>query len=113
MINRLRMPGRHKYGARRTFVPELNLHFASAAEAKRARELVILQQRGDISGLQFQPRYPIVVAGRPICTYVGDFAYLERGALVVEDVKGWATREYQIKKKLMLACHGIAVREVK
>ena len=33
-------------------------------------------------------------------------------ALVVEDAKGMRTKEYIIKRKLMLYVHGIAITEV-
>ncbi|KDD41088.1 PF06356 domain protein [Bordetella bronchiseptica OSU095] len=45
-------------------------------------------------------------------TYVGDFSYIEDGRRVVEDAKGMRTRDYIIKRKLMLEKHGITVREV-
>ena len=34
-----------------------------------------------------------------------------RAFSVVEDAKGMRTREYQIKRKLMKAIHGIEIRE--
>lgn len=47
------------------------------------------------------------------CEYVADFVYRDRqGRLVVEDVKGVRTKEYIIKKKLMLWVYGIEVKEV-
>lgn len=45
--------------------------------------------------------------------YVADFVYKdENGEEVVEDVKGMRTKEYIIKRKLMLWQYGIQVREV-
>jgi very-short-patch-repair endonuclease len=49
--------------------------------------------------------------------YSADFAYTDRrtGQLVVEDVKGGEatkTQAYQLRKKLLLACHGLQVTEV-
>ena len=47
-----------------------------------------------------------------IAKYVADFTYEDKhGNLVVEDVKGRATATYRLKKKLMLACHGIEIVE--
>lgn len=47
-----------------------------------------------------------------ICTYKADFVYKDQhGNEVVEDVKGYRERIYLIKKKLMLACHGIEIVE--
>lgn len=45
--------------------------------------------------------------------YVADFVYFdEQGQLVVEDAKGMRTREYILKRKLMLWVYGIRVKEV-
>ena len=52
---------------------------------------------------------------RKVC-YVADFVYTdaETGELIVEDTKSEATKtkDFVIKRKLMLAIHGIRVREV-
>jgi len=45
------------------------------------------------------------------CTYVADFSYTENGRRVVEDTKGMKTRDYIIKRKLMLYVHGIRIKE--
>ena len=45
-------------------------------------------------------------------TYAADFVYTEDGQTVVEDAKGVRTKEYIIKRKLMLYIHGIQVKEV-
>jgi hypothetical protein len=44
--------------------------------------------------------------------YVADFVYTENGKRVVEDTKGFRTKDYIIKRKLMLWVHGIKIREV-
>ena len=46
------------------------------------------------------------------CTYVADFVYKEGGKTVVEDTKGFRTKDYIIKRKLMLQVHGIRIKEV-
>lgn len=86
--------------------------FDSLAEARRWQELVILHDAGAISGLQRQVKYEIKVNGRHICFYVADFVYNENGKAVVEDVKGVRTPVYQLKKKLLRATLGIAIKEV-
>jgi hypothetical protein len=43
---------------------------------------------------------------------VADFSYIEDGRKVVEDVKGFKTREYKRKKKMMLAVHNIQIIEI-
>lgn len=48
------------------------------------------------------------------CRYIADFVYTdnETGQTVVEDTKGVRTKEYIIKRKLMLFVHGIRIREI-
>lgn len=46
------------------------------------------------------------------CSYKADFVYTEGGETVVEDVKGYRTKEYIIKRKLMLHVYGIRIREI-
>lgn len=48
------------------------------------------------------------------CFYVADFVYVDNatGETVVEDVKGVRTKDYIIKRKLMLWVHGIRIKEV-
>ena len=50
---------------------------------------------------------------RAVC-YVADFVYTDNdtGETVVEDVKGVRTKEYVIKRKLLLWRYGIRIREV-
>lgn len=89
--------------------------FDSKAEATRYAALKIMQRAGMIADLRLQPSYPLVVNGVKVAEYRADFAYLDAsGALVVEDVKSQPTRTavYMLKKKLMLACHGVTIREV-
>ena len=72
-----------------------------------------MQKSGIISNLELQKRFKFVVNGVAICSYVADFCYLDAsGRECVEDVKGFKTREYVIKSKLMIACFGIRVTEV-
>ena len=46
------------------------------------------------------------------CVYIADFTYVENGEKIVEDTKGFKTKDYIIKRKLMLYTHGIKIREV-
>jgi len=112
MANRSFARGRSKFGNVRTVVD--GKAFASKKEARRYAELKLLEQARDIQYLRTQLRYPLKVNGVLIATYVADFVYVDtaRGnAQVVEDAKGFRTREYQIKKKLMRAIHGIEIKE--
>lgn len=44
--------------------------------------------------------------------YIADFVYQENGQKVVEDTKGFKTKDYILKRKLMLWVHNIRIREV-
>ena len=99
--------------------------FDSRKEARRYQELLILQQAGEIRGLECQVPFPLIPAQKykdPVTgrwktergtKYVADFVYTTRdGERVVEDVKGVRTKEYIIKRKLMLWLDGIHIVEV-
>jgi hypothetical protein len=108
-------PSYSKYRAIRTEVDGIS--FASKREAKRYSELKMLERAKVIKDLQLQVRYPLEVNGVKITTYIGDFSYLENDKFIVEDAKGFyrtkdpITRLYDVKKRLMLALHGIEIRE--
>lgn len=90
------------------------LTFDSKAEAARYGHLKLRQRIGEIDNLELQVRFPLVVNGSKVTTYVADFRYREvaTGAVIVEDVKGVRTPVYKLKKKLMKAVHGIDVIEI-
>lgn len=108
------MTHRNKFGAERTN------GYDSKREAKRAWELQLLEREGMISDLKYQVEFELVPAQRgddgkvieKSVAYRADFTYLENGALVVEDSKGARTKDYIIKRKLLLFRHGLRIREV-
>lgn len=102
---------------------ELNGHtFASGREKRRYQQLLVLERAGKIKNLELQPKYEIIPKqiksdgkAERAAVYTADFRYIEEGMLVVEDVKSKATAklaDYVLRRKLMLAVHGIEVREV-
>lgn len=107
--------GRHaKFNANPTTCRQGRRHH-SALEAARCDELHLLQEGGLIRDLEDQPKYDLKVNDVHICHYIADFAYVdvETAERRVEDVKGFATAEYRLKKALMLAVHGIEIQEVR
>lgn len=95
--------------------------FDSKKEANRYKELRLLEKAGGIKDLRTQVKFKLIPAqrdeatGKVIereCSYKADFVYEEDGKTVVEDVKGFRTKEYVIKRKLMLWRYGIKIREV-
>jgi hypothetical protein len=99
-----------KYKARK--VTAFGRTFHSKKEAKRYGALLILQKDGTVGPIECQPRFRLEVNGVHIADYVADFRYrdLQTGEVIVEDVKGYETPEFKLKKRLMLACHGVEVR---
>ena len=98
-----------KYNARKTEVD--GYIFDSKKESNRYCELRLLEKADEITELELQPKFPLVVNGEKIATYIADFRYNDHGKVVVEDTKGFRTREYRIKKKLVHALYGIEIVE--
>lgn len=71
---------------------------------------LIPNQYGDC-GNDFKGK-PVRVLMERSCSYVADFVYECDGETVVEDTKGFRTKEYIIKRKLMLYKYGIQIREI-
>ena len=111
--------------------------FDSKREYYRYMDLKLLEGCGAISDLKRQVKYELIPVqrekstrvytkgrkkGQPIegkiiekaVSYVADFVYIDSttGREVVEDAKGMRTKDYIIKRKLMLYIHGIKIREV-
>lgn len=125
-----------KYGNVKTVTSD-GIKHDSTKEANRWCELRLLERAGKITNLRRQVEYELIPAqyetyerrgknGQRLkdglrlverrCCYVADFVYtdLETGKVVVEDTKSPATRtkDYRIKKKLMLYIHKIKIVEV-
>ena len=123
-----------KYNASKCVVDGIT--FDSRREAKRYQELKLLERAGEIRNLELQKEFELIpnqyaadttttlkngkektVKGKLLerkCVYRADFAYVDvrSGETVVEDAKGFHTKEYTIKRKLMLYVHGIKILEV-
>jgi Protein of unknown function (DUF1064) len=101
-------PKPSKFGNVATMVD--GIRFASKREAKRYGVLKVLAECGHIQALKLQPRYPLIVRDELVCTYVGDFEYVdEQGVVVTEDVKGHMTDVFRLKQRLFKAVHGYAI----
>ena len=86
--------------------------FPSKKEGNVYIALKLMERSKKISGLTLQPRYPLVVNGHKVCTYVGDFLFVENGKMVCADAKGLRTRDYITKSKLFRALYpDIELRE--
>lgn len=80
--------------------------FDSIAEAKRYKELKLLEREGKISNLKLQPHFLLQESFRKNgktyrkVEYIADFKYIENGRIIVEDVKGMQTDVFKLKHKL-------------
>lgn len=111
LLSTLGGPRSNKYGAEATIVDGTRLD--SKAEAERFKTLRLCVRAKTISRLHVHRRFKLRVRGVLVAEYEADFDYRdEAGRLVVEDVKGVRTASYRLKKRLMLACHGIEVIEI-
>lgn len=97
--------GKSKYGNKKTVVD--NIEFDSQKEAARYVTLRYLLRAGEITDLELQKEFKLSV-----CSYYADFVYTKNGETIVEDVKGFKTATYRMKKKLMKAELGIEIKEV-
>lgn len=127
------MNRKRKYGNRQ--VEYDGYTFDSKKEAIRWAELKLMERSGQITDLKRQIRFDLIPMLREESTeryvrgpkkgqlkpgkilerptyYIADFVYTEDGKTVAEDAKGFKTKDYMLKRKMMLWIHGIRIREV-
>ena len=106
------MKKNNKYNAQKTTVD--GIVFDSKREAARYMELMLLQRAGEISHLELQPKYDCIIDGKKICSYKADFRYFTKNGNIVEDVKGYITPMFKLKKKLVEAIYsGVTIEVIK
>jgi len=99
-----------KYGNKRTFYN--GRWYDSQKESLRAVELDMLLKSGVVKKWTPQVRYDFTHNGVKICTYVLDFKIeYSCGKIEYEDVKGFKTAIYKLKKKMMKAFYQIEIKE--
>ncbi|MDR3124477.1 MAG: DUF1064 domain-containing protein [Endomicrobium sp.] len=107
---------KHKYRAKKVVIN--NITFDSKKEADRYQVLVMLEKGGKISDLKIQPKFVLqdafYVGSKkylPI-TYTADFTYYDSDSKkeIVEEVKGFKTDDYRIRKKMFLKRYGGSVK---
>nr|DAH84325.1 MAG TPA: Endonuclease [Caudoviricetes sp.] len=94
--------------------------FDSIREASRYKELKLLSRAGRIKDLRMQVKYELQPSyklngktARDIC-YIADFVYYDvgKGREIVEDVKGYRTAVYKLKKKMFEYRYGKEIIEI-
>lgn len=122
---------RNKYHSRK--ISRDGLTFDSLKEYRRYCELALLEKAGQITELKLQVPFELLPAqyetferygkkGQRLkdgsrciekaVVYKADFVYKENGKTIVEDTKGFKTKDYILKRKMMLYFHGIKIKEV-
>ena len=99
------VPKGNKYHAERVH------GFDSKREYRRWLALSALARAQQIRDLRRQPEFHCWVLGSRVTVYRADFCYERDGALIVEDVKGYRTPVYRLKRKLVRALFGVEVVE--
>ena len=80
--------------------------YDSMREASYAQELDLRVRAKDIITWSGQPKFPIVVNGQKICTYIADFEVINKdGSVDYIDVKGVSTAVFKLKWKLVKALY--------
>ena len=94
-----------KYRNKRT---EYNgIKFDSMKEKNYYIKLKLLEKAGKIKDLKLQVKFELQPSfkfkGKTIraINYLADFTYYEENKLVIVDTKGYRTKEYLLKKKMM------------
>lgn len=112
MFPKIKVNKKNKYRNRKITINGIT--FDSLKEANRYNELKILEKKGLITDLKMQMSFILIPKqeGEREVKYIADFVYKTNGEIVVEDTKGFRTKEYIIKRKLMLYVHGIKIKEI-
>lgn len=114
----------------------LGIKFDSLKECRRYSELRLLEQAGKIKDLELQKPYELIPAQyeetsetytkgihkgehktkllERAVVYRADFVYIDcdTGKQVIEDTKGMRTKEYIVKRKLLLWRYGLKIKEI-
>lgn len=101
-----------KYGSKKAEVD--GILFDSGKEAGRYCQLKLMERAGMIYDLQLQVAYELNPGGTHSLRYIADFVYIisDNELQIIEDAKGFRTKDYRKKKRLMKKVHGIDIKEV-
>ena len=99
-----------KYGNKK--VEFDGITFDSKKEMGCYLSLRMMEKAWAITDLKLQVPFELNPGGTHSLKYVADFTYIENGQLKVVDAKGYKTKVYRKKEKLMLQVHGIKIIEL-
>lgn len=103
---------KNKFKAIRTTINGVT--FASKKEANYYWQLKLRERAGEVSHIELQPTYDIIINGQHICKVKLDFRYYDNRdkCYHIVDVKGLDTPVSKLKRKLVNAQHNICVEIV-
>lgn len=105
-----------KYGNKKVVID--GIKFDSQKEGNRYKELKLLESKGIIKDLKLQVKYELQSSYKMndktirAISYICDFEYKLDNKLIVEDVKGYRTSIYKMKKKMFEYKYGIEIKEM-
>lgn len=76
--------------------------FDSQGEYDRYKYLCMLEKAGEITNLTFHEEH-LILLSTPCIKYIPDFCYMENGIKILEDFKGVQTKEFILKKKMIVS----------
>ena len=80
------------------------VRYDSKKEYQRHKELILLEKANKIKNLRFHDKQDTVILQKdPLITYIPDFCYEEDGILIIEDLKGFQTKEYKLNQKMLIS----------
>lgn len=84
-------------------IKKYGLSFDSIGECERYENLLLQQRAKLISDLEFhKKKNNIILIDDPLVIYEPDFCYNENGQFIIEDFKGTQTKEFILKKKMII-----------
>lgn len=102
---------RNKFGAKKTTCLHGHTH-DSKKEAARCDQLHRMLSEGEISDLQLQPQFWFAIDGVALkhrngrrVGYRADFQYRQNNQTIVEEVKGFAARDWPLRAAVFIALY--------
>ena len=98
---------KHKFRAKPTECDDIK--FSSQKEAKRYKLLKLLQEKGEVLFFLRQVPFHLTADIKYVCDFV---VFWANGEITIEDVKGFKTDIYKLKKKQVESLYPIQITEV-
>jgi hypothetical protein len=97
----------HKFKAKPQIIDDI--HFASKKEGKRYQELLLAQKGGRVVFFLRQVPFHLPGGNKYICDFM---VFWEDGKITFEEVKGYKTPLYKMKKQIVESVYPIKITEI-